>query len=83
MRKSLLIGVAATVILALGVTVGWVSAPEGRLSVSAPAALAQATDGPNWYRLAERLQGCWRGKRRRGRSGCGGLHCSWCTGWRF
>jgi len=44
MRKPLLIGVAAVVVLAIGVTVGWVSIPEGQLSVSTPTALAQTAD---------------------------------------
>ena len=44
MRKPLMIGVAAVAILAIGVTVGWVTTPEGQLSISTPTALAQTTN---------------------------------------
>ena len=44
MRKSLSIGVIATLILAAGVTIAWVGIPEGHLAVAPPSAVAQTTD---------------------------------------
>ena len=44
MRKSILIGVAVAAILAAGVTVTWVSLPEGQLTVASVPAIAQTAD---------------------------------------
>ncbi len=44
MRKSLFIGVVAAIVLAAGVTVTWVSLPDGQLSVASVPAVAQTAD---------------------------------------
>jgi serine protease Do len=44
MRKSLWIGAIALSVLVGGLTVAWVNAPSGQLSVSSPVALAQTID---------------------------------------
>jgi len=44
MRKSLLIGTLAVVMLATGLTVAWVNAPDGQLTVASSVAVAQTVE---------------------------------------
>ena len=44
MRKSLTIGIVAAVLIAAGVTIGWIGIPGSGPAITAPVALAQETD---------------------------------------